>query len=151
MYCAMLNCSCTRFYLDVFFCVSVSGKNHGSVLLSSGFISLMGKRSFIFRENVEFSGMQKLAYQNVTRRKSLLFLCMFFSCIAFSSTSTFLAWAILYLWENIITWTSQFKFTAGPKENYQKRTSFPAYSSSSLWRLEDHVQTPSLHLTGSAW
>jgi len=74
-----------------YFFVSASGKNHGSVLLSSGFISLMGERSFTFSENVEFSGVQKLAYQNVIRRKYLLFSCVFFSCIAFSSASAFLA------------------------------------------------------------
>lgn len=51
-------CSCTWFYLDVFFCVSASGKKHSSVLLSSGFISLTGKRQFIFSENVEFSQLK---------------------------------------------------------------------------------------------
>lgn len=84
IHCAMVNCSHTWFYLDVFLCVNAAGKNHGSVLLSSVFISLMGERSCIFSENVEFSGVQKLVQQNVIRKKNLFsfhacsFLAQFF-------------------------------------------------------------------------
>lgn len=53
----------------------------------------MGQRSFISSENVEFSGLQKLAYPSVIRRKisslftHALFLHSFFFSIGFLGMS----------------------------------------------------------------
>lgn len=84
-------------------------------------------------------------------RKSLLFSCMLFSWVVFSSTSTFLAWAILYLWENVLTWISQLKFTADSKENYQKRKSSSVSSSSPFWGWHTTCRHLPLYLAGSAF
>lgn len=43
----------------------------------------------------------------------------------FSSTSTFLAWTIFYLWENIFTWSSQLKFKTDPKKAPSEEQVFP--------------------------
>lgn len=139
------------------------GRTTVQVLLSSAFISLLRKGSFIFTENVVCK-CAKMAYQNFIRKRTSIisfyvlffFLCMFFfpveregghvinSSNHEASTSAFRAWAVFYLWANVFTWSSWLKFTTGPNENYLGNRSFPTCPSSSLQKLKYYMQVPFL-------